>query len=109
MPVEANGAPLSVRIASGQAHLAEERAEDGLRAHGLHRAQAVARQHAAAEVIGHGERIAVLAIAGAELALEVGGPDLIGALRRDRERARDAPTSGAADSCAAGCAARGSH
>ena len=47
----------------GQAHLAEERAEDGLRLAGLHRGQAVAGQHAAAEMIGHRQRVAVLAVA----------------------------------------------
>ena len=49
--------------------------------------EAVTRQHAAAEVIGYGERIAVLPVAGAELAFEVRGPDLIGALRRNRSGA----------------------
>ena len=57
-----------------QTHHAEEGTEDRLHAHGLDGVQAVAREHAAAEVIGDGERIAVLPVAGAELALEVGGP-----------------------------------
>jgi hypothetical protein len=61
-----------------QAHLAEERAEDRFRALSLHRMQAVTREHAATEVVGHRERIAILAVARAELALEVGGPDLLG-------------------------------
>ena len=46
MPVEAKGAPLSVRIASGKPDRAKERAEDGLRVRRLHRAQAVADQQA---------------------------------------------------------------
>ena len=96
MPVEANGAPLSVRMASGKPTARNERAEDRLRVDRLHGAQAVAREQAAAEVIGHGERIAVVPVAGPELALEVGGPHLIGLLRR----------TGAAPGCAHRCRRR---
>ncbi len=66
-----------------QTDLAEQSAEDRFGVDGLHGAQAVARQHPTAEVIGHGERIAVPPIARAKLALEVRGPDLIWTLRRD--------------------------
>jgi hypothetical protein len=49
---------------------------------GADRSQSPTHQHGAAEMIGHRQGIAVLAIAHPELTLEVGGPDLVGMIRR---------------------------
>src|SRR5688572_658313 len=70
-----------------QSYAAEEGAEDGLRVDRLDGAQAVAHQHAATEMIRHRQGIAVLPVAHTELAFEVRGPDLIGTVRRDGDRA----------------------
>ncbi len=77
MPVEANGAPLSVRIASGKPTSRKSARNTGLRERRLHRAESPTHQQAAAEMIGHRQRIAVLAIARLELPFEVGRPHLI--------------------------------
>ena len=89
MPVEAKGAPLSLRIASGSPCWRKSRRLHGRRA-GVE--QAVAAEQVAAEVIDHSEGIAVAPIAHAELPLEVHGPDLVGSRGTEGSGPRVLPT-----------------
>ena len=52
--------------------------EGGLRAFCANRWQTLAEQEHSTVVVRHGQRVAVLPVAGLELTLEVRGPDLIG-------------------------------
>src|ERR1700692_3987529 len=93
MPVEANGAPLSVRIASGKPTSRKSARNPGC-------ARAVftdgsPRQHLPAEMIGHGQGIAVLSIARLELPFEIGGPHMIRAVGLHRGRAWVGPRAAA--------------
>ena len=83
MPVVAKGTPLSVRIARGSPYSRKSRSKIGPDALALGREQAVAAEQVARVLVGDRQRIAVDPIAGAELALEVRGPEIIG-LRRGR-------------------------
>ena len=87
MPVVANGTPLSVRIASRQTVLAKQPVEDGAHAEAFGREQAVTREQVARVLVGHGERVTVHAIARAEVAFEVRGPEIIGVGGLDRHDA----------------------
>ncbi len=75
--VEAKGVPLSVRIASGRPDGAKQRAKREAHVGGRGGGQAATHEQRATEVIGDGQRIAVLPVAGFELAFEIGGPHLI--------------------------------
>ena len=70
-----------------QTVLAEQPVEDRAHAESLGRAQAVTREQVARVLVGHGERVAVHAIAGAKVALEVRGPEIIGVGGLDRHDA----------------------
>ena len=77
MPVEAKGAPLSVRIASGNPTVRNSARKTGWRPRSSTERSAVAGQQPPAEMIGDGQRITVAAVTGFELTFEVGGPHLI--------------------------------
>lgn len=59
----------------GKAVLVEESPEDGTRGGEGWAGEALAAEEVAAVAVGHGERVAVLAVAGFELPFEVRGPD----------------------------------
>jgi hypothetical protein len=61
--------------------------EDRAHAEALRREQAVAREKESRVLVGHGERVTVHAIAGAKVALEVRGPEIIGLGGLDRHDA----------------------
>ncbi len=63
---------------------AEQPIEDGPHAGAPRREQAVAGQQVAGVLVGHGERVAIDPITGAELPLEVGRPQVIGRVRDRR-------------------------
>ena len=75
--MEAKGVPLSVRMRPGRPNFAEETSEDAPRARVGRAIEALAGEQIAAEAVLDGEWVAVAAIEGLELALEVGGPDRI--------------------------------
>src|SRR6266851_3087332 len=70
-----------------QAVLAEQPVEDRAHAKSPGREQAVTCEEVSRVLVGHGERIAVHAIAGAKVALEVRGPEIIGVRGLDRHDA----------------------
>src|SRR5207244_13157331 len=70
-----------------QAVLAEQTGEDGAHAESLGREQAVTREQVARVLVGYGERVTVHAIAGAKVALEVRGPQIVGVDGLDRHNA----------------------
>lgn len=86
MACVAKGTPLSVRIARA-ARTREGRFEHRARGDGLRREEAVAREEEARVLIRDRERITVDAVAGAELALEIRGPQVVRIARRDRHHA----------------------
>src|SRR6266496_2727624 len=94
IPVEANGAPLSLADGVGKAAGAEQVAEVGFHSGAADIRQGLAAEQIAAEVIEDGERVAVGRVAHAELALEVDGPDLV--RRRGGEGSRPGVLPGAA-------------
>jgi hypothetical protein len=67
--------------------LAEQALEHGPRPGRRRRGQSAAREQEAAVAVGDGERVAVHAVAGLELALEVGGPDRVRRVHRGRRPA----------------------
>ncbi len=77
MPVEANGAPLSLRMASGRPQVRNRWRRWGLTPAPPTSGEALAAEEIATEVVDDGERVAVGPIAHPELALEVDGPDLV--------------------------------
>ena len=87
MPVVANGTPLSVRMAPRQSVLAKEAIEDGPDALALGGEQALAAEQVARVLIRHRQRVAIHAVAGPEVALEVRRPQVI---RLERRRGHDA-------------------
>lgn len=72
----------------GQPVLAKEPLEDRTHPVTLHREQAVARQEIPGVLVGDRQGVAVEAIAGAEVALEVGGPQIVGLRGGRRHDAR---------------------
>jgi len=88
MPSDAKGAPLSLRIASGKAMVAKESPQRAEHARRFDVGKALATAHIPTEMIDDGERIAVHAIARAELPFEIDRPHLIGCggLQRCRPR-----------------------
>ncbi len=86
MPVVAKGTPLSVRIARRESVGAEGGGRrPGGRPVPLMERQALAGEQEAGVLIGDRQRVAVDPIAGPEVPLEVGGPEVIGSagVRRD--------------------------
>ena len=79
----------------GQADGAKQRAKHGAGLGGLDGGQPVTDEQRATEVIGHGQRIAVLPIAGFELAFEIGGPHLIRRVVDEGRRPGVRPSGGA--------------
>ena len=63
---------------AGQAVLAEQPVEDGADAVALGGEQAVTRQEIAGVLVGDRQRVAIDAVAGPEVALEVRGPEIVG-------------------------------
>src|SRR5262245_39427364 len=87
-PVNAGGGERHAIVGakgSRQAILAEESVEDRTDTHPLSREQPVTRQQIARVLIGHRQRIAIEPIARAEVALEVGRPEIVGLRRRGRD------------------------
>jgi len=79
----------------GDSDLLEEPSERCLCPLRAHRGEGFAEQEHAAVVVGDGERIAVLAITGPEMALEVGGPDLVRCVRFECNRSGMLPAPAA--------------
>src|SRR5437870_12775241 len=71
MPVEQKGAPLSVRIARGRPTSRKSRSNTSQLSLRADRSEGVTRQQIAAVLVGDRQGIAVRAIAGAEVALDV--------------------------------------
>ena len=71
-----------------QAVFAEQPVEHRPHAEPLGREQAVTREQVARVLVGHRERVTVHAVAGAKVALEVRGPEIIGVRRHNRHDAR---------------------
>jgi hypothetical protein len=67
---------------AGQAVLAEQAVEDGAHPVALRGEQGVTRQEVTGVLVGDGERVAIDAVAGPEVPLEVGGPEVVGLRRR---------------------------
>ena len=65
-----------------QTVLAESSLEDGPGCHCLSREEPVTGEQKSRVLVGDGERVAVSPIAGLELALEVGGPEIVGSFGR---------------------------
>jgi len=63
---------------AGQTVLLEQVAEHGLAADMLRGTEALAGEQVTAEPVDDGEGVAIEAVAGLELTLEVGGPDVVG-------------------------------
>src|SRR5436190_22568192 len=89
MPVDANGVPLSVRIASGRPTSRNRARNTGFAASVF--TDDRPRQERPAEVIGDRERVAVLPVSGLELPLEVRRPHLVWSLRLERSGSRVRP------------------
>src|SRR5206468_5439602 len=70
-----------------QTLLAEQAGDDRSHAESLGREQTVTCEQVARVLVGHRERVAVHAIAGAEVALEVRGPEIVGMDGPDRHDA----------------------
>ena len=90
-PVERGGRERHAVVGAnrpGQPILAEEAIEDGPHARALRREQAVAREQVAGVLVGDREWVAVDPIAGAELAFEVGRPQVVGGAGDRRDDAR---------------------
>jgi hypothetical protein len=81
---------------AGQAALAEELLEGGDGEVFAGRFEGFAEQEIARGVVGDGQRIAVLAVAELELALEIGAPEFVGG-GPDGERGSGSAVTGAAD------------
>jgi hypothetical protein len=90
---------------AGQAILSEQSVEDGAHAVAFRGEQAVAGEEVAGVLVGDGERVAIDAVAGPEVPLEVRGPEIV-RLRRDRRDhagvLRVAPAPAFLDEAAAG-------
>jgi hypothetical protein len=89
----------------GQAVVLEEPGEHRTHEHPCRLQEPLTAEQVAAEVVGHGERVAVAAIAGAEVALEVDRPERIGRAGNRAATAgmgERAPAPAAADQAAAG-------
>ena len=84
---QANGVPLSVRIAAGGAEVAESALEHGEGEFRLGRLEALAGEQVAGAIIGDGERVAVLPVAEQELALVIGTPESVGRMSGGQRRA----------------------
>lgn len=84
--------------AGGQAIFLKQSRKDGLRLGDGGGAQGLAAQEIPTEAIGHGERIAVAAVAGPELPLVVGTPDIVGGENLARRLARMADATALASS-----------
>src|SRR5260370_29502954 len=72
------GHPVVGADGAGQAILPEEPVEDGAHAVALRGEQAVTGEEVAGVLVGDRQRIAVDAVAGPEVALEVRGPEIVG-------------------------------
>src|SRR6266571_5254664 len=75
--VVAKGTPLSVRMMRGRPY-SWNRREHGLAADMFGGTETLASEQVAAEAVDDGEGVAVEAVAGLEVTLEVGGPDVVG-------------------------------
>ena len=73
---------------AGQAIFAEGAVEDRKDVHDLRREQPVTRQQVAGVQVGHRQRVAVDAISGLEVPLEVGTPDVVGCRGHGRHHTR---------------------
>jgi hypothetical protein len=87
MPVVAKGTPLSVRIARGSPYSRNRRSKTGRTPMALRGEQAVTGQEVAGVLVGDRQGIAVDAVARAEVALEVSGPEIVGLRGRRRDDA----------------------
>jgi hypothetical protein len=86
--MEAKGTPLSVRIRVGKPNSQKSRPKTRLVPTKVVPAQALTAEQITAAAVLDGERVAVDAVEGLELALEVGAPDRVGLIEGRRGLAR---------------------